>query len=269
MLQGHILLAEDNLVNQEVALGMLERLGCTADTVATGKDAAAAVAHTPYELILMDCEMPDMDGFAATRSIRSYEGTQTRQRLPIIALTAHTIQSIFDQCRQAGMDDCLTKPFRLEQLQEILVRWLPKHPVSAPLCSPAVSVLNTTAAGAGTTDNAPVLDPQALNHLRAMQRQGRPSLLHKIGQLYLVHTPQKLADLRDALNHKDAYRVEFAAHSLKSSSANVGAMTLTALCQELELLGKNDTLSEASAVFSQIEAIYPAVVVALQTELDQ
>ena len=123
---GHVLLAEDNPVNQEVALYMLENLGCRVDTVSTGREAVEAAAHTVYDLILMDCQMPDMDGFAATRAIKADEPAAAQNSLPIIAVTAHAMQGDREECLAAGMDDYLSKPFTLEELHATLARWLPQ-----------------------------------------------------------------------------------------------------------------------------------------------
>ncbi len=128
---GHVLLAEDNPVNQEVALYMLENLGCRVDTVSTGREAVEAAAHTVYDLILMDCQMPDMDGFAATRAIKADEPAAAQNSLPIIAVTAHAMQGDREECLAAGMDDYLSKPFTLEELHATLARWLPQTRESA------------------------------------------------------------------------------------------------------------------------------------------
>jgi CheY-like chemotaxis protein len=125
-LQGRVLLAEDNPVNQEVAHGILEILGYRVDIVATGCEAIAALMHTEYDIVLMDCEMPEMNGLEATRTIRQQEAEGVTKRLPIIALTAHALQEHQEMCMQAGMDDYLSKPFSLEQLHTILARWLPR-----------------------------------------------------------------------------------------------------------------------------------------------
>ena len=121
---AHVLLVEDNLVNQEVALAMLEVLGCRADVASDGQEALQSMAHTNYELILMDCHMPGMDGFTATRKLRQLEHTLGRSPVPVIALTADVQKGIETRCQTAGMDGYISKPFDLTQLRITLGEWL-------------------------------------------------------------------------------------------------------------------------------------------------
>lgn len=132
MVHGHILLAEDNPVNQEIAISMLESLGCQGAVATSGREAIEALSRSRYDLVLMDCEMPDMDGFEAIRVIRGQEAGAAGRHIPIIALTAHMLEDIREQCLMAGMDMYLSKPFTREQLHTVLVRWLPRHVVSHP-----------------------------------------------------------------------------------------------------------------------------------------
>jgi two-component system sensor histidine kinase/response regulator len=244
----HILLAEDNPVNQEVALNMLELLGYKVTLVTNGNEALEAATREPFGLILMDCQMPEVDGYAATRAIREAEARQNspgqtgkRTRLdrthrplhtPIIALTAHAMQADRERCLDAGMDDYLSKPFTLEQLKAMLSRWLPRDPSQekAPEKSPAPEKTSPLSSISGP----PVVDPQALENIRALQWEGAPDLLTRVIQAYLSETPKFLENLQQAINQGDIKAVQRITHNLKSSSANLGAVSVANLVKKLE-----------------------------------
>ena len=244
----HILLAEDNPVNQEVALNMLELLGYKVTLVTNGNEALEAATRKPFGLILMDCQMPEVDGYAATRAIREAEARQDspgqtgkRTRLdrtqrplhtPIIALTAHAMQADRERCLDAGMDDYLSKPFTLEQLKAMLSRWLPREPSQAkgPENNPAPEKTSPLSSISGP----PVVDPQALENIRALQQEGAPDLLTRVIQAYLSETPKFLENLQQAIKQGDIQAVQRMTHTLKSSSANLGALRLANLARKLE-----------------------------------
>jgi signal transduction histidine kinase/DNA-binding response OmpR family regulator len=269
-LRGHVLLAEDHLVNQAVALNMLESLGCRVDTVANGREAVEALARTTYDAIFMDCQMPEMDGFAATGAIRTHEAAAARRHTPIIALTAHALESDREQCLAVGMDDYLSKPFTQDKLQAILRRWLPQgagslapEPPASP-CAPA----DSAASVAVMSPSAP-LDVGTLDRLRALQRQGKPGVLEQVVQLYLGSAPKLLGTLREAISRGDPTAMKRAAHGFKSSCGNVGALTLAALCKEVEAMGGANNTAGAAKVLPAIEAEYEAVLEALQAEVQR
>lgn len=264
---GRVLVAEDNPVNQEVALTMLERLGCQALAVGDGREALVALARQAFDLVLMDCQMPVMDGFAATTAWRQQENAAGNRHIPIIALTANVVKGIREQCQTAGMDDYLSKPFEQAQLADTLERWIPAIHQSAasaatapaattqlqPVTSSSTIATTSNVATSTTappappstsTDDSP-LDSRALAQIRALQRPGQPSVLKKIIHLYLDSSLVLFQQLQQAIAAGDSELLRQAAHSLKSSSANLGAMQLAALCKELERQGRDQCLEEA------------------------
>jgi two-component system, sensor histidine kinase and response regulator len=284
---AHLLLVEDNPVNQDVALTMLEFMGCQVETVYDGRQALRALARTTYDLVLMDCQMPEMDGFEATKVIRAQEAaapSATRSRLPIIALTANAMLEDRERCLAAGMDDYLSKPFSQEALRQVLSRWLPrttpqdspKVPLSAsppPLeatertaVAPPPPVSGSVAA-AEHTKGTGLLDPAALKQIQALQRPEGPNIIHRVISSYLKDSVQLLETLRVAIAQNDPPTLHRAAHSLKSTSATVGARALAGLCQDLEGIGRTNTTDKAPALLSAIEREYQQVAVALRAHL--
>jgi CheY-like chemotaxis protein/HPt (histidine-containing phosphotransfer) domain-containing protein len=277
---GLVLLAEDNAVNQEVALGMLDRLGCRVDVVTTGRQAVEAAARTRYDLVLMDCQMPEMDGFEATRLIREGQGegrppageAAPRPVPPIVALTAHALQGDRELCLAAGMDDYLSKPFTLDQLRTILARWLPRRPDSRPAGTPPAAS-GSTAGGNGDPDgpgsDAVVLDAKRLALIQGLQRNGAADLLSRMMRVFLDSAAKDVNALRGAVANRDAPALQRAAHSLKSSSGNLGALRMEARCRELETMGRANDLAEAAAALSALESDYAAVRQAIGAELEK
>jgi TMAO reductase system sensor TorS len=247
VLGGKVLVVEDNRVNQEVVLAMLGLLGCQAQAVADGRQALTALAQQDYDLVLMDCYMPGMDGFAATAELRCREVAGGSRRLPVIALTANVIEGFREQCLAIGMDDYLGKPFSGEQLAAVLARWLPPAPAAVASVAPVAVATE------------PVLDPEALARIRVLQRPGTPDLLARIVRVYLEHAPTLLDTLQQAVAAGDPIAVQKAAHALKSSSANLGAVRLSALCKALEDYGRNRRLTEAPHLCQQVQAEYASV----------
>jgi signal transduction histidine kinase/CheY-like chemotaxis protein/HPt (histidine-containing phosphotransfer) domain-containing protein len=215
--RARVLVAEDNAINQRVIARLLERLGCTVDVVANGQEAVAAAAQRPYDLILMDCQMPEMDGFAATAALRARESDG--RRTPIVALTANALPADRERCLAAGMDDYLAKPVRAEDLAAVLRRWL-----------------GAAAAGASGAPLPvePLLDPRALADLRAGTAGDDAQLVREIVALFLRDAPARLAALRQLAPDGEATELQRVAHALKGESGYVGARRLRALCERFE-----------------------------------
>ncbi|MGE3537455.1 MAG: response regulator [Candidatus Tectimicrobiota bacterium] len=264
--QGRVLLAEDNPVNQEVAREMLTSLGCQVDLAANGEEAVLMASRTSYALIFMDCQIPVMDGVEATRAIRTRETFQQLAPIPVIALTAHATEGDREQCLAMGMSDYLSKPFSYEAVMHILQRWL--RPSAAAVCTEAgqtapgvlPAVVCETARRAGSP-----IQRKILEGLLALPR-GAASL-ERVLRAYLGTTPPMLVSLREALRQADIATVYRLAHSLKSSSANVGAEALSGLCKELEALARTGTLAGAETLLAPLEEEYAAVCEALRQEL--
>ncbi len=234
-----ILVAEDNVVNQQVALGVLASLGYSADVVANGEEAVEAAARTPYAAILMDCQMPEMDGYAASRLIREQE--KDGARIPIIALTADVVTDARARSLAAGMDDYITKPINPEELAAALERWAPVAP--RPRASEAEA--QPQAPAQTQTQDAP-LDQLVLDKLRRLEKTS-PGLLRNVADLFLQDTPPRLADLRDAMLRQDAARLARLAHAMKGSAANLGARGMAAICADVQARAEAGDLDAAPA----------------------
>ena len=281
--RGHrwvrILLAEDNPVNQEVAVLTLEQWGCRVDIASHGLEAVEAARRTRYHLILMDCQMPTMNGFAATAAIRRDEAdeaigedrsTSTTQspsplaphHTPIIALTAHAMEGDREECLAAGMDDYLTKPFTQDQVEALLIRWVPHW-------SDHEQALETdTLEGASSVQLHAAIDPTAWDRIRALQRPGRPDVLTRLLTQYLKDSRHLVDTMRIAVQQHDAGGVLDAAHCLTSSSGTLGAIRLAGICKELEMLGRTRSLTQAQDVFTKLENEYEAVCAAFSDHVE-
>ena len=261
-LRGNILLVEDNLINQQVALGILQIQGYNVTVVNNGREALDAHAQSAFDLILMDCHMPEMDGFEATREIRAREQARPGKRVPIIALTANAMAQDREACLNAGMDDHLSKPFSMLTLQEMLDRWIPRGVASTQ--SQAAQL-----AAQATAKAAEVLDRQVLDQLGKVRTNGKPELLTRVMNLYLVESPKLMQTMKHAARTGDAPELARSAHTLKSSSANVGALVLSRYCEELETCARRAETEEARRIFAKIESEHGCVQAALAAEVEQ
>jgi len=275
-----ILVVEDNAVNQEVTMGILEDMGCRVELAKDGAEAVAAVAEKVYDLVLMDCQMPVMDGFEATAVIRSKETRdRSKTRLAIIALTANAVEGDRERCLAAGMDDYLAKPFTHDQLREMLGKWLLPQRATETHAQPGLGAAEkqTSPAAEGGEARVPSCPLAAkgespitrsyLANIAALQRPGRPSLLVKVISTYFQSSSELLKELQQAIEQADAEGIRKAGHSLKSSSANLGARQLAALSKELEEAGRTHSLEKTRLLLNQIKSEHGRVVAALQAEL--
>lgn len=271
-----VLLVEDYQVNQKVGSAMLEYLGCSVDVAENGRIAVDFHGRKTYDLILMDCQMPEMDGYEATRVIREIEaGTGgSGRRTPIVALTAHAMEGDRERSIAAGMDDHLSKPFTLDQLKTMLAA----H-VAAGRAAPLSVVENTPAEGGSGAQNgtaaavqsvdpvSQVIDPAALNRIREIDPDGRDGLARTVITCYLTDSPKTIECLREAVETGDGVEIQKLAHGFKSSSANVGASNLAAYCKEMEKTGKSNLLDRSPALLLSIENEFARARSALEAQL--
>jgi diguanylate cyclase (GGDEF)-like protein len=248
-----ILIVEDNRASQMVAVGMLERLGCSFDIAACGREALERLAEQAYDLILMDCHMPEMDGFETTRRIRLLP--EPTGRLPIVAMTANSQQGDSDLCLAAGMNDYLSKPIKLYPLREKLIFWLKSRG-----SSPRQTVEHLAERDDNSSNS---LDHQALNQLR--EEIGNSFV--KMVEMYLEDTPTLIDHIGSALASADSAQIWEVAHSLKGASRNLGAEKLAAIARQLEDQASMGPVTDGESLLAQLREEYSNVKHALKHEI--
>jgi signal transduction histidine kinase/CheY-like chemotaxis protein/HPt (histidine-containing phosphotransfer) domain-containing protein len=257
---ARVLLAEDNPVNQQVARSMLESAGVQVTLARHGREAVELAARERFDLILMDCMMPHMDGFEATGAIRAAEAGATR--VPIVALTANAMEGDRERCLAAGMDDYLSKPFTRAGLLGALARWL--EPVRDGTPARPVQPAQTVRAPAPQlppSSDEPCLDPRALQSFEQMP--GGAELIRQLIGIYCESSQQLMHALREGLQAGDLHKVRVAAHTLKSSSAQAGAMRLSTLCRTLEHAARDGQLGAHVPPIELVEQEWQAACAAL------
>ena len=241
--QGRVLVVEDNPVNQEVTSAMLDNMGLDHAMASDGFQAVRMVKSANFDLVLMDCHMPGMDGFTASKNIRAWEGEnqdRAARPLPIVALTADVQKGIRNQCAEAGMNGYLSKPYSPPQLAEVLQEWLSKAAGHRPESGADKQARSETfdVESGNPAPQEKILDPQALDTLRQLQRPGRPDIVKMSIEKYFINFHEKSSGILAALEEGDYPALALDAHFLKSSSATLGAMALSALCRRLEDMGR-------------------------------
>ena len=259
-IRGNILLVEDNLINQQVALGILQIQGYGVTLANDGREAVDAYAQGVFDLILMDCHMPEMDGFEATKEIRRRERSSIGKRVPIVALTANAMAQDREECLNAGMDDHLSKPFSMLTMQAMLDRWIPQ--------AASTQALAAEPAAPPPAKAAEVLDRQVLDQLSKLLKS-KPEVFARVINLYLAESPKLVQKLKQAASANDAPEIARAAHSLKSSSANIGAKLLSRYCGDIEASARRADTGEACKIVAKIETEHGRVHSALTAEFEQ
>ncbi|WAH98137.1 response regulator [Arthrobacter sp. MMS18-M83] len=251
-------MVEDNEVNQLVARATVTKFGYAVDVVSDGAAAVAATSRTSYDAVLMDCHMPVMDGFDATRIIRNRDGM--RNIVPIIAMTAGALDGDRERCLAAGMDDYLSKPVDAAELEATLAHWVPEFPIQAAQALPPQPL-------ALTGGRPPALDPARLAILRDLGPDDGLGLLPAATEAFRKDVPSRLAALRAAVNDGGPALAQ-AAHALKGSAANIGATVVEALCGQLEEMGATGKPGGGPQLVSQVEAELVQVNAELDTALE-
>jgi PAS domain S-box-containing protein len=261
-----ILLAEDDTVNQKVTLRLLEKMGYRADAVSNGLEVLEVLEQQPYDVILMDVHMPELDGLEATRCIR--ERWSLRRQPQIVAMTANAMQGDRELCLETGMDDYVSKPVRIERLAGVLSKC---RPLALPADTPAAPQVRQAQNKEASAMSEPVAKSRTLRALEAVDIAVLEELTARVGEvlsevidLFFKNTSELLATMRQAVNQGDSESLFHAAHSLKPTSAMLGAIPLSTLCEELELMGRAGSLEGGQEKVAEVEAEYERVKAALQ-----
>ncbi len=245
-----ILIAEDNVVNQKVALHQLQKLGYIAEAVDNGRMVLESIERQRYDLVFMDCQMPELDGYAATAEIRKREGDD--RHTWIVAMTAHSLEGDREKCLAAGMDDYVSKPVKIDDLKGAIDRF---------------SGLRTAQRDASEAGGKDVIDRAALEVFRELDTDGSGGILGQLITVFLENTPAVLAELHQALAESASPHIARLAHTLKGSCSNFGASRMRELCFELEELGGSGSLDRAADLIGEIEKEFGLVRVVLEKEL--
>ena len=255
--RSRILLVEDNPVNQRVGARLLESLGHRVDVAANGREAVEAVTRAPYAAVLMDCQMPEMDGFEAARVIRSLEGDS---RTPIIAMTAGAMETDREKCLAAGMDDYVSKPVSKERLAAILDAWIkPKVPAretEAHMSDDSVKPAN----------GAAPLDGRILEGLRELEEDADEAVVADLVETYLGEATKALEELAAAVRLEDFEHAAAVAHRLKGSSGAVAAVWVADACANVERAAASRDASRTRAALDVLDAEFARARPALEAE---
>jgi CheY-like chemotaxis protein/HPt (histidine-containing phosphotransfer) domain-containing protein len=245
-----ILVAEDNSINQAVILNQLQMLGYEADCVTNGVEALELLKKQDYDLVLMDCQMPVMDGYTTTQELRHHEGN--KRHTVVIALTANAMSADRDKCLEVGMDDYLSKPLEQEDLAKVIQRWLPS-PVEGGTSNEEQAthpseLLDASQDVIDRQDSSPPIDLARLERIS----RGKVAIQQRLLQIFLETTPKDLEALERAILAIDSSLVEHYAHRLKGSAANIGVPAMSAIAKELEGMARQQSLDGAKEMVASL-----------------
>jgi two-component system, sensor histidine kinase and response regulator len=239
----------------------------------SGREAVEAFARQKFDMIFMDCHMPGMDGYVATGAIREMEnknrGNSGASRVPIVALTGYSTQEDREECLKAGMDDYLGKPFTIAHIKSFLDRWLSGRSVknredTGEKDSPCMEKQTQTAKDTHRQDEPLPIDRNALDIIASLQPPGSENILRKVISSYLDSSLALTRSVREAVKGTDFDALHRAAHTLKSSSASLGALVFSEICKDLEMMGRDKTIEGAKDRLRALEQEYERVREALE-----
>jgi CheY-like chemotaxis protein len=250
-----VLVAEDNVVNQRVVVRQLKKLGFSADAVSNGREVLDALQRVPYDVVLLDCQMPEVDGYEVANCIRSDRNNTFKSHPYLIALTANALPGDRERCLSAGMNDYLTKPVQMDSLEGVFQRALLK--------------MQPKLRGREMEGGEAAIDPAIVAGLRDLKEPDQPEPLRELVELFLKDARPKLERMHSALTGKDLTTLGLAAHSLKGSASNLGARRLAELCATLERRAKANDLTEAANLLLETRGEFHRVEAALVVEMQK
>ena len=272
-INAHILIVEDTLINQQVTSIILDSFGCNYTIACDGAEALEIFKKSSIDLILMDCQMPIMDGYEATIKLRKLEKTLNQSRTPIIALTANAITGDREKCLQSGMDDYLTKPFNQKSLSDILLKWLDKNSVnhqSSTIESStnlnfddstnSFSLIQETSFEVSDVlehiKSTDIIDDSVLEQFKQFQKPGHEDITVELKKAFIKDASQHISNILQAFERNQAVDLYKAAHALKSGCFNLGALRLGMLCQNIEKIGRTGTTVPTQPFIEMLELVY-------------
>jgi len=244
-----------------VCVRMLQKFGFDASVVENGEEAVQALEQSTFDVVFMDCQMPVMDGYEATGQIRKNEHKRGRHAI-IIAMTANALQGDKEKCLAAGMDDYIAKPLKQDVLRNTLQKWVLTLLQADEGEQRVRSSMATASSGASA-----IIDKVRFDELASIGANTQPPLLERIIRRYVDDAPQRMDSMRDSIRERDFKSLSFASHKLRGSSAQLGVVTVTKICQQLEMREFGDSTEEAARLFESLEIALRDALTELQKHL--